>query len=170
MIAAIGAGLEGTGDEQHFSLDDVRYHRIIIMTDADVDGSHIRTLLLTFFYRYMRPLIDAGYLYIAQPPLYGIRWGRSRTLEYVFDDATLQRTLKENQGRKFEIQRFKGLGEMNAEQLWETTMDPEARVLKRVSIEDALDASETFEMLMGSEVPPRRAFIEDNAHLANLDI
>ncbi len=170
MIAAIGAGLEGTGDEQHFSLDDVRYHRIIIMTDADVDGSHIRTLLLTFFYRYMRPLIDAGYLYIAQPPLYGIRWGRSRTLEYVFDDATLQRTLKENQGRKFEIQRFKGLGELNAEELWETTMDPEARVLKRVSIEDALDASETFEMLMGSEVPPRRAFIEDNAHLANLDI
>jgi DNA gyrase subunit B len=170
MIAAIGAGLEGTGDEQHFNLEDVRYHRIIIMTDADHDGSHIRTLLLTFFYRYMRPLIDAGYVFIAQPPLFGVRFGRSKDLEYVFSENDLQRLLKANAGKKFEIQRFKGLGEMNPEQLWETTMNPETRVLKRVGIEDVLEASEVFEMLMGSEVPPRREFIEDNAHLAQLDV
>jgi DNA gyrase subunit B len=170
MIAAIGAGLEGTGDEQHFNLEEVRYHRIIIMTDADHDGSHIRTLLLTFFYRYMRPLIDAGYVYIAQPPLFGVRFGRTKELEYVFSDNDLQRLLKANSGRKYEIQRFKGLGEMNPEQLWETTMNPETRVLKRVGIDDVLEASEVFEMLMGSEVPPRREFIEDNAHLAQLDI
>ncbi|MEX2536150.1 MAG: DNA topoisomerase subunit B [Trueperaceae bacterium] len=170
MIAAIGAGLEGTGDEQHFNLEDVRYHRIIIMTDADHDGSHIRTLLLTFFYRYMRPLIDAGYVYIAQPPLFGVTFGRSKEMEYVFSEQDLHRLLKANSGRKHEIQRFKGLGEMNPEQLWETTMNPETRVLKRVGIEDVLEASEVFEMLMGSEVPPRREFIEDNAHLAQLDI
>ena len=170
MVAAIGAGLEGTGDSEHFNLDDVRYHRIIIMTDADVDGSHIRTLLLTFFYRYMRPLIDAGYLYIAQPPLFGVRFGREKDLHYVFSDVALQRLLKENSGRKYEVQRFKGLGEMNPEQLWDTTMNPETRVLKKVTIEDVLEASDAFEMLMGSEVPPRRAFIEDNAHLAELDV
>ncbi len=170
MVAAIGAGLDGTGDEQHFNLELVRYHRIIIMTDADVDGSHIRTLLLTFFYRYMRPIIDAGYLYIAQPPLYGVKFGRDKELSYLFSDADLQRLLKQNSSRKAEIQRFKGLGEMNPEQLWETTMNPETRLLKRVTIEDALEASETFEMLMGSEVPPRREFIEQNAHLAQLDV
>ncbi|MDZ7801570.1 MAG: DNA gyrase subunit B [Trueperaceae bacterium] len=171
MIAALGAGLEGTGDEnQHFSLEDVRYHRIIIMTDADVDGSHIRTLLLTFFYRYMRPLIDAGYLYIAQPPLYGIREGRKKDLIYLFDEAALNRYHREHEGQRYEVQRFKGLGEMNPEQLWETTMNPETRVLRRVGIEDVLHASETLEMLMGSEVPPRREFIEGNAHLADLDI
>ncbi|HEX7023036.1 MAG TPA: DNA topoisomerase (ATP-hydrolyzing) subunit B, partial [Trueperaceae bacterium] len=170
MVAAIGAGLEGTGDSEHFNLEDVRYHRIIIMTDADVDGSHIRTLLLTFFYRYMRPLIDAGYLYIAQPPLYGVRFGREKDLTYVFDDSDLQRMLKENSGRKVEIQRFKGLGEMNPEQLWETTMNPETRVLKKVSVEDVLEANDAFEMLMGTDVPPRREFIEENAHLAQLDI
>ncbi len=168
MIAAIGAGIEGTGDDQHFSLEDVRYHRIIIMTDADHDGSHIRTLLLTFFYRYMRPLIDAGYIFIAQPPLYGVRFGRSKELEYVYDEADLQTLLRENRGRKYEIQRFKGLGEMNPEQLWETTMNPETRVLKRVAIDDAFEASEVFETLMGAEVPPRREFIRDNAHLALL--
>ncbi len=169
MIAAIGAGIEGTGDDQHFNLEDVRYHRIIIMTDADVDGSHIRTLLLTFFYRYMRPLIDAGYIYIAQPPLYGVRFGRSKEMIYAYSDADLQRLLKDDD-RKSEIQRFKGLGEMNPEQLWETTMNPETRVLKKVTIDDVLEANETFEMLMGTEVPPRREFIEDNAHLAQLDI
>ena len=170
MVAAIGAGIEGTGDDAHFNLEDVRYHRIIIMTDADVDGSHIRTLLLTFFYRYMKPLIEAGYLYIAQPPLYGVRFGRAKELAYVFSDGALQTLLRENKGRNYEIQRFKGLGEMNPEQLWETTMNPETRVLRKVTIEDAFDANEVFEMLMGSEVPPRREFIEDNAHLANLDI
>ena len=170
MIAAIGAGLEGTGDDQHFNLEDVRYHRIIIMTDADVDGSHIRTLLLTFFYRYMRPLIDAGYLYIAQPPLYGIREGRKKDLLYLYDDSALTRYHREHDGEKYEVQRFKGLGEMNPEQLWETTMNPETRVLRRVSIDDVLEASETLEMLMGAEVPPRREFIEDHAHEAQLDI
>lgn len=170
MVAAIGAGLDGTGDEQHFNLELVRYHRIILMSDADVDGSHIRILLLTFFYRYMRPIIDAGYLYIAQPPLYGVKFGRDKELTYVFSDTDLQQLLKRHSGRKAEIQRFKGLGEMNPEQLWETTMNPETRILKRVTIEDALEASETFEMLMGSEVPPRREFIEQNAHLAQLDV
>jgi len=170
MVAAIGAGMEGTGDDAHFNLDDVRYHRIIIMTDADHDGSHIRTLLLTFFYRYMRPLIDAGYLYIAQPPLYGVRFGRQKDMTYVYDEAALQQLLKEHKGKNYEIQRFKGLGEMNPEQLWETTMNPETRVLKRVTIDDALEASEVFETLMGTEVPPRRQFIEENAHLAQLDV
>ena len=170
MIAAIGAGIEGTGDDQHFNLDDVRYHRIIIMTDADHDGSHIRTLLLTFFYRYMRPLIDAGYIFIAQPPLYGVRFGRSKELTYIYDEPSLQQLLKANRGKRYEIQRFKGLGEMNPEQLWETTMDPETRVLKRVTIDDVYAASETFEVLMGTDVPPRREFIEDNAHLAQLDL
>ena len=171
MVAAIGAGIEGTGgDNEHFNLEDVRYHRIIIMTDADVDGSHIRTLILTFFYRYMKPLVDAGYLYIAQPPLYGVRFGRSKELTYVYNEDDLQRLLKDNRGKKYEIQRFKGLGEMNPEQLWETTMNPETRVLLRVTIDDALEANETFEMLMGTEVPPRRAFIEDNAHLAQLEL
>ncbi len=170
MIAAIGAGVEGTGDEAHFNLEDVRYHRIIIMTDADVDGSHIRTLLLTFFYRYMRPLINAGYLYIAQPPLYGVRIGRQKEMQYLYDEGALSAVQKANRDKKIEIQRFKGLGEMNPEQLWETTMNPETRVLKRVTIEDALEAGETFEVLMGTEVPPRREFIETNAHLANLDV
>ena len=170
MVAAIGAGIEGTGDDTHFNLEDVRYHRVIIMTDADVDGSHIRTLLLTFFYRYMRPVIDAGYLFIAQPPLYRVRFSRSKEAAYVYDDVLLQGLLKRNRGRRYEIQRFKGLGEMNPEQLWETTMNPETRVLHRVTIADAFEVSETFEMLMGSEVLPRREFIEDNAHLAELDL
>ncbi|MBX3144804.1 MAG: DNA topoisomerase IV subunit B, partial [Trueperaceae bacterium] len=170
MVAAIGAGIEGTGDDAHFNLEDVRYHRIIIMTDADVDGSHIRTLLLTFFFNYMPQLINAGYLYIAQPPLYGVKIGRSKEMQYLFDDAALQTVSKQNRDKKLEIQRFKGLGEMNAEQLWETTMNPETRVLKRVTIEDVLEAAETFDVLMGSEVPPRRQFIEENAHLARLDI
>lgn len=170
MIAAIGAGVEGTGDNAHFNIEEVRYHRIIIMTDADVDGSHIRTLLLTFFYRYMRPLIDAGYLYIAQPPLYGVRIGRQREMQYVYDEAALAELQRKNRDKKFELQRFKGLGEMNAEQLWETTMNPETRILKRVTIDDVLEASETFEILMGTEVPPRREFIEANAHLAHLDV
>ena len=170
MIGAIGAGIEGTENDQHFNLDDVRYHRIIIMTDADHDGSHIRTLLLTFFYRYMRPLIEAGYIFIAQPPLYGVRFGRAKDLTYIYDEPGLQDLLKANKGKRYEIQRFKGLGEMNPEQLWETTMNPETRVLKRVTIEDLLEASETFEVLMGTDVPPRREFIEDNAHLAQIDV
>jgi len=170
MIAAIGAGMDGTGDDAHFNLDEVRYHRIIIMTDADHDGSHIRTLLLTFFYNYMRPLIEAGYVYIAQPPLYGVKIGRAKEMQYVYDEADLQLLLKQNREKKVEIQRFKGLGEMNPEQLWETTMNPETRVLKRVEIRDFDEATEVFDMLMGADVPPRREFIEVNAHLAQLDV
>jgi DNA gyrase subunit B len=170
MIAAIGAGMDGTGDDAHFNLDEVRYHRIIIMTDADHDGSHIRTLLLTFFYNYMRPLIEAGYVYIAQPPLYGVKLGRSKEIQYVYDEADLQQLLKQHRDKKVEIQRFKGLGEMNPEQLWETTMNPETRVLKRVEIRDFDEATEVFDMLMGADVPPRREFIEVNAHLAQLDV
>ncbi len=170
MVAAIGAGIDGTGDDAHFNLDAVRYHRIIIMADADVDGSHIRTLLLTFFYNYMRPLLDAGYIYLAQPPLYGVKFGRGKEINYVYTDQDLQRLLRENRNRKADIQRFKGLGEMNPEELWDTTMNPETRILKKVTIEDMLDATETFDMLMGSNVPPRRKFIEENAHLAELDI
>jgi DNA gyrase subunit B len=170
MIAAIGAGIETTGEGVRFEPEGVRYHRIIIMTDADVDGSHIRTLLLTFFYRYMRPLIDHGYLYIAQPPLYGVRLPKAKEMSYFYDDAALQRALRPYRERKLDIQRFKGLGEMNPEQLWETTMNPETRVLRRVTIDDALEASETIEMAMGTEVPPRRAFIEDHGHLAVLDV
>ncbi|WP_456446705.1 DNA gyrase/topoisomerase IV subunit B [Oceanithermus sp.] len=168
MIAAIGAGIQGTGDEAHFDVDSVRYHKIILMTDADVDGSHIRTLLLTFFYRFMRPIIDRGYLYIAQPPLYKLKVGRRS--EYIFDDEALKAALKKVGDKKYEIQRFKGLGEMNPEQLWETTMNPETRVLKQVTIEDALYASEIFEDLMGADVQPRREFIEENAKFAELDV
>jgi len=169
MVAAIGAGVGGDG-EAHFDLEGLRYHKIIIMTDADVDGSHIRTLLLTFFYRYLRPIIEQGYLYIAQPPLYGLRPARSKETIYLFDDEALKRALAELGDRTYEIQRFKGLGEMNAEQLWETTMDPSRRVLKQVTMEDALLASEIFERLMGQDVGPRREFIEENARYAELDI
>ena len=168
MVAAIGAGIQGTGNDAHFDLESVRYKKIILMTDADVDGSHIRTLLLTFFYRYMRPLIEAGYLYIAKPPLYRLRVGKK--VEYVYDDAELEKRLRELEGKNVEIQRFKGLGEMNPDQLWETTMNPETRILKRVTIEDALEASETFEELMGSDVAPRRRFIEEYAKFAELDV
>ncbi|EAQ6061428.1 DNA topoisomerase IV subunit B, partial [Salmonella enterica] len=136
-----------------------RYHKVVIMTDADVDGSHIRTLLLTFFYRYMRQLIEAGYIYIAQPPLYSIKQGKQ--LHYAYTDqqrdeilATLKTTPKPG------IQRYKGLGEMNADQLWETTMDPEHRSMLQVNLEDAMEADMVFETLMGDEVEPRREFIE----------
>ena len=169
MIAAIGAGVEGTGDNQHFDLSNIRYHKIVIMTDADHDGSHIATLLMTFFYRYMRPIIDAGYLYIAQPPLFKLSVGKKS--EYIYNDDILQQKLKAlGERNNISIQRFKGLGEMNPEQLWETTLNPEQRVLKQVTIESALDANEIFETLMGTEVPPRRAFIEEHAPYAQIDV
>ncbi|MBB6099279.1 DNA gyrase subunit B [Deinobacterium chartae] len=168
MISAIGAGVEGTGDSQHFDLSNIRYHKIIIMTDADVDGSHIATLLLTFFFRYMRPLVEAGYLYIAQPPLYKFTVGRRET--YLYNEEELKRHVAEAGDRKFSIQRFKGLGEMNPEQLWETTMNPETRSLKLVTIDDLLAANEAFEDLMGAEVAPRRQFIEQNARYAKIDV
>ncbi len=169
MIAAIGAGVQGTGDNQHFDLTNIRYHRIVIMTDADVDGSHIAVLLMTFFYRFMRPIIEAGYLYIAQPPLYRLTVGRKS--EYIFNEAVLQAKLLElGDKTNIQIQRYKGLGEMNAEQLWETTLDPATRTMLHVTIEDALDANEVFKDLMGQDVAPRRAFIEENAVFAQIDV
>jgi len=163
IISAIGSGV---GEE--FEPSKARYHKIIIMTDADVDGSHITTLLLTFFYRYMKPLIDAGYLYIAMPPLYGLKSGKQIT--YCYDDEELKQLL-ETRTEKSAIQRYKGLGEMNADQLRETTMDPEKRFLKKVTIEDVVYADEIFSTLMGEKVEPRKEFIQAHAkEVANLDI
>ncbi|MEO0019732.1 MAG: DNA topoisomerase (ATP-hydrolyzing) subunit B [candidate division WOR-3 bacterium] len=165
IISAIGAGV----GEDDFDPQKARYHRIVIMTDADVDGSHIRILLLTFFYRFMQPLIEAGYLYIAQPPLYRVRQGKQEF--YLYSDEELAAFTKKAKGDNLEIARFKGLGEMNPEQLWETTMNPEKRTLKRVTMEDATEADAVFRMLMGEEVEPRREFIEKNARkVENLDI
>ncbi|ADV67114.1 DNA topoisomerase subunit B [Deinococcus maricopensis] len=172
LIGAIGAGVEGTGDNMHFDLSNLRYHKVIIMTDADMDGGHIATLLLTFFFRYMRPVVEQGYLYIAQPPLYRLTVGREKKGTYLYNEDDLRVLTKQatRDGKKFEIQRFKGLGEMNADQLWDTTMNPETRTLKRVSIEDLISANETFEALMGSEVAPRKLFIQENARFAEISI
>lgn len=159
----------GTGIGEDFAIDKARYHKIIIMTDADVDGSHIRTLLLTFFYRYMRPLIEDGYVYIAQPPLYKITQGK--TIRYAYNEKMKEEAINQMKGKgKIEIQRYKGLGEMNATQLWETTMDPDSRTLLQVTLQDAQDADEIFEMLMGDRVEPRRNFIQAYANQANLDV
>jgi len=163
IITALGTGI---GDE--FQIDRARYRKVVIMTDADVDGSHIRTLLLTFFYRHMQPLITAGYVYIAQPPLYQIKRGKS--ISYVYSDPELDQIL-ESTGTKAQIQRYKGLGEMNPEQLWSTTMNPENRTLLKVTLEDAMNADEIFSILMGDRVEPRRAFIEAHARdVKNLDV
>ena len=154
------------GDD--FSISKARYHRVVIMTDADVDGAHIRTLLLTFFYRYMKPLIEAGYVYIAQPPLFKVQKGRK--VAYAYSDAQLAALLKE-MGQDSGVQRYKGLGEMNPQQLWETTMDPKSKTLLQVTLEDAVDADKLFTLLMGTEVEPRRAFIERHAaEVVNLDV
>ncbi|WP_394341181.1 DNA topoisomerase (ATP-hydrolyzing) subunit B [Mycobacteroides abscessus] len=160
----------GTGIGEDFDIAKARYHKIIIMTDADVDGAHIRTLLLTFLYRYMRPLVEEGYIYIAQPPLYKIAQGKS--IQYAYNDDQLKEALKQlNEKPEPNIQRYKGLGEMNPDQLWETTMNPETRTLLRVSLEDAMEADEIFDTLMGDRVEPRRDFIQENAQYAvNLDI
>ncbi len=164
MITAIGTGV-GDG----FELKNLRYGRVIIMTDADVDGAHIRTLLLTFFFRYMEGLIEHGHLFIAQPPLYKVKAGK--TEDYVFDDKDLEAFKKKTRSDKIDIQRYKGLGEMNPEQLWETTMNPENRTILQVSLEDAAEADRTFDMLMGSEVAPRKRFIQTHAKsVRNLDI
>ncbi len=163
MITAIGAGID-----EDFDPERVRYHKIILMSDADVDGAHIRTLLLTFFFRHMRKLVDAGHLYIAQPPLYRIK--SSDGVKWVYTEQEKDETLKASTARKNEIQRYKGLGEMSAEQLWETTMDPANRTLLNVSIDDAAKADETFQMLMGDEVPPRKSFIQAHAKYATLDV
>ena len=165
LITAIGTGL---GDD--FDIEKARYHKIIIMTDADVDGAHIRTLLLTFFYQYMRPLIEIGYVYIAQPPLYRIKKGKAT--HYVYNDAQLEEKMEEMGGSHgVGIQRFKGLGEMNPDQLWDTTMDPDTRTLVQVMLENAMEADEIFTILMGDKVEPRRLFIEQHAReVKNLDI
>ncbi|MDL2292948.1 DNA topoisomerase (ATP-hydrolyzing) subunit B [Acholeplasma sp. OttesenSCG-928-E16] len=163
LIQAIGTGI---GDE--FDGTKARYHKIVIMTDADVDGAHIRTLLLTFFYRYFKPLIDLGYIYFAQPPLFKLQTGKK--IEYVYDENKLEAAVA-NFGSKPTLQRYKGLGEMNADQLWETTMDPETRTLLRVSLQDAIDADQVFSMLMGEEVEPRKDFIQKNAqYVSDIDI
>ncbi len=180
MIQALGLvvseqdedGGKSTGmlrpNAQNLDLSKLRYHKVIIMTDADVDGSHIRTLLLTFFFRYARPLVDNGYVYIAQPPLFKVSKGKR--VEYCFNEHKLEAVLAE-MGDKADIQRFKGLGEMMPEQLWETTMNPETRTLKQVTVEDASEADHIFDLLMGESVAPRREFIEKNSHLvAHLDV
>ncbi|MBK8434052.1 MAG: DNA topoisomerase (ATP-hydrolyzing) subunit B [Chloroflexi bacterium] len=159
----------GTGIGESFDIKNLRYGRVIIMTDADVDGSHIRTLLLTFIFRYMHQIIDAGHLYIAQPPLFRVKSGKE--MVYTYNDTQHQQYLQTLGGKKFEIQRYKGLGEMNPDQLWDTTMNPEARTLLQVTVDDAVMADRTFDMLMGSEVPPRRRFITSHAaEVRNLDI
>ena len=163
MITAIGAGVG-----QQFDLTNLRYGRVIIMTDADVDGAHIRTLLLTFFFRYMEALIEHGHLYIAQPPLYRAKIGKEQ--QYVFDDKELDALKKKSKSGNIEVQRYKGLGEMNADQLWDTTMNPATRTLKQVTIDSAAEADRIFSMLMGDEVAPRREFIESHARYAKLDI
>ncbi|MCL2023492.1 MAG: DNA topoisomerase (ATP-hydrolyzing) subunit B [Oscillospiraceae bacterium] len=158
----------GTGIDDDFNADKLRYHKIVIMADADVDGAHIRTLLLTFFFRYMRPLVEMGFVYIAQPPLYKVSRGKKNF--YAFSDEERDRQIEEL-GGSCDIQRYKGLGEMDAEQLWETTMDPEFRTMLRVTLEDAMEADETFTILMGDKVEPRRDFIERNAkYVRNLDV
>ncbi len=167
-IAAMAAAF-GTGLGKDFDLDRLRYHKIIIMTDADVDGAHIRTLLLTFFYRFMRPLIEEGFVYIAQPPLYKISQGKK--VEYAYTDAQKDEYVAEfNPNQKIAIQRYKGLGEMNPEQLWETTMDPEVRTLLKITLEEAEKADMIFETLMGDETEPRKVFIQENAKYATVDI
>jgi len=163
LITSLGCGIL-----EEFTAEKLRYHKVVIMTDADIDGAHIRTLLLTFFFRYMRPLIEDGYLYIAQPPLYKIK--SNKKIYYAFSDEELKRTLSQIQ-EKTEIQRYKGLGEMDATQLWETTMDPSRRVILRVTIGEAERANILFDILMGKNVEPRKKFIEDHAkEVANLDI
>ncbi len=164
VVLALGTGI---GDE--FDITKIRYHKIVIMADADVDGQHIRTLLLTFFFRYMRPLIDEGYIYIAQPPLFKVSKGKS--FKYAYTEEERDRYTAEFGGEKVDVQRYKGLGEMDPEQLWETTMDPATRIMLRVTLEDAMEADETFSILMGDNVEPRREFIEKNAkYVQNLDI
>ena len=164
IILALGCGV---GDD--FNEDKLRYHKIFIMADADVDGAHIRTLLLTLFFRYMPQIIEKGYLYVAQPPLFRVQCGKEIT--YCFSEKEMKEAQNKANGKKVEVQRYKGLGEMNAEQLWETTMNPEHRIINRVEVQDAVEADELFGILMGDVVEPRRKFIEQyGKEVKNLDI
>jgi DNA gyrase subunit B len=171
IYTALGVRVGTEEDERALNLDKLRYHKVIIMCDADVDGSHIETLILTFFFRYMKVLIEKGYIYIATPPLYQVKKGKKSA--YAWNDDQRDRLVMEMKGSgtdsSVNVQRYKGLGEMNAEQLWETTMNPEARTLRQVQIENAIESDRTFSMLMGDEVAPRREFIEKNAKYANID-
>jgi DNA gyrase subunit B len=172
MFTALGVRIEeGENGERSLNLDKLRYHKVVIMCDADVDGSHIVTLILTFFFRYMRPLVEQGYIYIATPPLYLVKKGKNSV--YCWDEEERQAAVKSlgkgENDTSVKVQRYKGLGEMNADQLWDTTMDPETRILRQVTIEDAIEVDRVFSMLMGDEVPPRRNFIEQNAKYANVD-
>ena len=158
----------GTGIGEEFNPDAIRYNKVIIMTDADIDGAHIRTLLLTFLFRHMKGLFERGYIYMAQPPLYKVQYGKN--IKYLYNEQKLEQALKEFSGKP-SIQRYKGLGEMNPEQLWETTMDPENRTLLQITLEDAMEADKVFSMLMGEEVEPRKEFIQKNAIYAdNIDV
>jgi DNA gyrase subunit B len=168
IISAIG--VDASTHDNELELEKLRYNKIIIMTDADVDGAHIRTLLLTFFYRYLKPLVIEGHIFIAQPPLYRLKKGKEEF--YAYDDDERENVLQRlNGSHGVAIQRYKGLGEMNPEQLWGTTMDPEKRTIKRITLEDASKAEHYFSILMGEAVEPRRAFIEENAkYVQNLDV
>jgi DNA gyrase subunit B len=173
IFTALGVRIaENTEGERYLNIEKLRYHKVVIMCDADIDGSHITTLILTFFYRYMKPLIERGHIYIAAPPLYKVYKGKQ--FRYCWDDEERREAIagyaRNENDDSVKTQRYKGLGEMNAEQLWETTMDPSTRILKQVTIDDAIEADRIFSMLMGDEVPPRRAFIEANAKYANVDI
>ncbi|NBV30888.1 MAG: DNA topoisomerase IV subunit B, partial [Chitinophagaceae bacterium] len=171
MFTALGVKIGTPEDPKALDLSKLRYHKLIIMTDADVDGSHIATLILTFIYRYMKEMIEQGYVYIAQPPLYLVKKGKEQ--EYAYNEEQRKSWVEKLGGGKEDsvtIQRYKGLGEMNAEQLWETTMNPATRTLKRVTIESAVESDRIFSMLMGDEVAPRREFIESHAKYAKLDI
>jgi DNA gyrase subunit B len=169
IFTALGVTFGTEEDERAVNLEKLRYHKIVIMCDADVDGSHIATLIMTFFFRYMKALIENGYLYIATPPLYLVKKGKNQ--QYCWSEDQRLRCIEELGGKEssMHIQRYKGLGEMSADQLWETTMNPEDRTLRQVTIENAAEADHVFSMLMGDEVPPRREFIEKNATYANID-
>jgi DNA gyrase subunit B len=172
MFTAMGVSIGTEEDNKALNMVKLRYHRIIIMTDADVDGSHITTLILTFFFRYMKELIEMGYVYIAAPPLYLVKKGKDQI--YAWNDEQRDTAVQQLKGAGKEdsvhVQRYKGLGEMNAEQLWETTLNPETRTLRQVTIENAVECDHIFSMLMGDEVAPRREFIEKNAKYARIDI
>lgn len=163
LIIALGMGIGET-----LNIEKLRYHRIILMCDADVDGEHINTLLLTFFFRHLRPVIDNGYLYLAMPPLFRIQSGKE--VFYAYNDQERDKILARFTGKNVTTQRYKGLGEMNPDQLWETTMNPESRMLKQINIRDAAETDQVFTMLMGEEVPPRKRFIQTHANTANIDI